>query len=53
MSGIKKELERLRRILAEGLYNDERTIMLLTDEIISIEEVLYDTTTTNQDRPEN
>jgi hypothetical protein len=42
MKELQQEIKRLRRILVEGLYNDERTIMLLTDEIISIEEVLYE-----------
>jgi hypothetical protein len=52
MKDLQQEIKRLRRILAEGLYTDHRTIMLLTDEIISIEEVLYDssrkTETTNE-----
>jgi len=42
MKELQQDIKRLRRILVEGLYNDERTIMLLTDEIISIEEVLYE-----------
>jgi hypothetical protein len=53
MKHIKEELDRLRRILAEQVYTDTRTVVLLTEEIISIQEALYDTIRTTEDRSKN
>jgi hypothetical protein len=53
VNNLREEIKRLKRLLAEQVYTDERTVMLLTDEIISIQEALYDTTRTTEDRSKN